>query len=148
MKLYFLLSISILLFSTSLLARRPSVEPVVELSYEDLSPVKDPAKAKGLDLTHRQPINLKDAQPKRSLSSHKQAIENSDLSQEEVLFENNLPIFPFLIFSILLPFLVWITLVYNLKKNRSKELTNNTLEFPTKKDDSENDNDFNIPKAS
>ena len=128
-------------------ARKPAVEPVTGISIQDYKEIP-PSQAKGYNFQKGKPQNV--AKKGTSPTITNTTVKTVETKTTKQLSGADAPAWPvslFLFVLIALPFGAWFGIMKSLQKeNEDQVVPSNTLAFPTK-DNSTDDDDYNLPKA-
>lgn len=146
-----LLILAIITLPFSSFARKPAVEPVTGISIDHYKDVP-PSEAQGFDWKQDKSIQNKKTKTVQA------KVDVEKLPEQEISETSNANLTPaiMLLFMLVLPFGIWFFLLGKLDTPENEvgfqeeEDADNMLAFPSKnkKDDSEDDDDFDVPKAS
>lgn len=152
MKKITLLALILLSNLTLVEAREPAVEPVTGISIDDYK-VIPPSQAKGYEFQKGKPTNVGQKTPVQKTITNTTAtteVTNIETKTTKQL-QTDAPGWPtslFLFVLIALPFGAWFGIMRSLQEDKTEEnVPSNTLAFPTREETTDND-DFNLPKAS
>ncbi|MBK24365.1 MAG: hypothetical protein CME70_10245 [Halobacteriovorax sp.] len=150
-----LIVLSIILLPLTAFARKPAVEPVTGISIDDYKEVP-PEQAKGFDWNNENKNLRVEANSKPAIK-----VDVTKLPEQEIMTVSTPDLTPAIILMMMLalPFGIWFFLLGKLDApvnekgfEEEEDYLDNTLAFPSKKIKSEkddnDDDDFNIPKAS
>lgn len=152
MKKITLLALILLSNMTLVEAREPAVEPVTGISIDDYK-VIPPSQAKGYEFQKGKPSNVAQKAPvqKTTTTTNTTATTVTNIETKSTKqLQTDAPGWPtslFLFVLIALPFGAWFGIMRSLQEDKTEDFVpSNTLAFPTREETTDDD-DFNLPKA-